>query len=66
MSPPITPGPQYLLQEDHRREAFTIPQCQQQGIQDCWPVTFNIADLGEGQEIMLIEGADIELKVGNK
>ena len=66
MSPPVTPEPvRYLLQEDHRREAFTIPQCKQQGIQDCWPVTFNIADLGEGQEIMLIEGADIELKVGN-
>ena len=55
----------YLLQEDPRREASTIPQCQQQGIQDCWPVTFNIANLGEGQTIMLIEGSDIELKVSN-
>ena len=56
----------YLLQEDPRREASTIPQCQQQGIQDCWPVTFNIANLGEGQTIMLIEGSDIEVKVTNK
>ena len=55
----------YLLQEDPRREASTIPQCQQQGIQDCWPVTFNIANLGEGETIMLIEGSDIELKVSN-
>jgi len=59
--PPVQKQAKFLVTEDSSKDASSLVQCSQDGVQNCRAVTLDTSGLEEGQLVTLISGSEVEM-----
>merc|ERR1711994_74029 len=59
--PPVQKQAKVLVTEDLSKDASSLVQCSQDGVQNCRAVTVDTSGLEEGQLVTLISGSEVEM-----